>query len=124
MAKIHVDRSAQSSRILRNVVAEDDTPHRTLPRSRFAHQQNLLLLLFARFGNWGYGRFILNAKVVHLLLHGGGERGGERGGGGDGGGGGGGGVGGGGGDGLASWDLEPKILLVVSRIRGPGARAP
>lgn len=47
MAQIDINRSPQPPRISRNIVTEDDTPHRTLPRSTLPHQQNLLLLLLA-----------------------------------------------------------------------------
>ena len=72
MAEVNIDCSAQSSRVLRNVIAENDAAHRALSTTRLAHQQDFLLLLLSRFGCGGRCRLILNAEVVQLLLHGGG----------------------------------------------------
>ncbi len=70
MAQIDINCSSQPSGILCNVIAENYASHRTFPRTRLAHQQNLLLLLFARLrGGGGGSRLVLDVHITQLLLH-------------------------------------------------------
>lgn len=61
MAQIDINRRPQPPRIPRNVVTEDDTPHRTLPRPALPHQQHLLLLLLPNL------RRRARARIRHRL---------------------------------------------------------
>lgn len=67
MAQININRSPQPPRIPRDVVTEDDTPHRTLSRPTLPHQQNLLLLLLANLRRRARIRYWLR-RGLHLPL--------------------------------------------------------
>lgn len=48
VADLRVDGRAQSPRVFRHKVTEDDAAHGALARARLAHQQHFLLLLLAQ----------------------------------------------------------------------------
>lgn len=45
MAVLHINGSTEEAHIFRNVVTEDDRPHRRLAGATLAHEQDLALLL-------------------------------------------------------------------------------
>ena len=69
MAQIDINRSPQASGILRDIIAEDDAPHRALARARLTHKQHFLLLLFLGLGGRGSHRLVLELHVRQLILH-------------------------------------------------------